>query len=226
MSSQGQNELRFYGQSTLMYWWPVWLVASVIAFLTWKQGIVISGPEFEMRVHPNRGLGVIFLAVLSIVVLVTNVHMRGLTSIVVILSCLLGTMLLAYYKQWEGIFRLYGVTAIYINLTFYVIFVAAHFFLWAFVVFVTDRLSFYRLKPGQLTRENLFGMGRKSWNTSNVRFEKVMDNPFRNWILGLGSGDLVITTIDNEKITIRNVPFLGSKINKMERLIAIQPGSL
>jgi FlaA1/EpsC-like NDP-sugar epimerase len=225
-TSKAEKELRFRGHSSLIYWWPVWATAFILAFITWKRGVVVTGEGVETLVHPDQGLGIVFFAILCAVIFVTNVYMRGMTAVVVVMASLLIVVLLAYFKQWDGVFRLCGVTAIYLNLTFYLLFATVLFVAWVAVVFVFDRLTFYRLKPGQLTEEHLLGVGRKSWNTSNIKFEKIRDDPFRHWILGLGAGDLLITTVQNDKILIRNVFFLGSQIKKMERLIAVQPDSV
>ena len=223
MSNGNHKELRFRGHSDLVFWWPVWVTAFFLAFLTWRHGVSVVGDGIEMSVLPHQGPGVVFFVLLSLVILVTNVCMRGLASVVVILTTLLAVVLLAYFKQWDGLLRLAGLAAVHFSLAFYVLFASVLFVMWMAAFFFYDRLTFYRLKPGQLTQEYLLGVGKKSWNTSNMKFEKVRDDPFRHWILGLGAGDLHITTIQKDTIVIRNVLFLGSKIRKMERLIAIQP---
>ena len=55
--------------------------------------------------------------------------------------------------------------------------------------------------------------------------EKRHTDVFRHWLIGLGSGDLIIRTSGPmpEVIQIRNVLFVRPKIHAIERLIAEQP---
>lgn len=178
MSNGNHKEVLFRGHSDLVYWWPVWITAFILAFLTWRHGVLVTGDGIEMSVLANQGPGVVFFAILSLVILVTNVCMRGLASVVAILAVLLAVVLLAYFKQWDGLLRLVGLTAIHFSLVFYVLFASVLFLMWMAVYFFYDRLTLYRLQPGQFTQEYLLGVGKKSWNTSNMKFEKVRDDPF------------------------------------------------
>jgi hypothetical protein len=68
------------------------------------------------------------------------------------------------------------------------------FLFWLAVVFAFDRMHYWKFPPGRLTYESSFGGGQKSYDTSGMLFEKLRDDPFRHWLLGMGSGDLVIAT--------------------------------
>jgi hypothetical protein len=55
--------------------------------------------------------------------------------------------------------------------------------------------------------------------------EKLRDDVFRHRFLGFGSGDFVIRPFGPQQdvIQIPNVLFLGSKVRRIEHMIATQP---
>lgn len=67
--------LRIYSRWSLIYWWPVWVVGYIMAFLTYMHGKPeqIAGiDQARERIHPSNNLGVIYLLVLFIVILIIN----------------------------------------------------------------------------------------------------------------------------------------------------------
>ncbi|MGE3806736.1 MAG: hypothetical protein AB7K24_18875, partial [Gemmataceae bacterium] len=83
----------------------------------------------------------------------------------------------------------------------------------------------YDVQPGQITHEYFWGAGQRSYDTNNMVIEKHRDDFFRHWVLGLGSGDLYIQTMGGKKDTliIPNVLFVGTKIEELQRMVAIEP---
>jgi lysylphosphatidylglycerol synthetase-like protein (DUF2156 family) len=250
----GPREIRIYGHTLLFYWWPVWLAGYILGLLTYvhdsRLAIVPSGsayvaeeqrkivlpPHKELesstdlkeRVHPNKNLGVIFAVVLFVVILITTVPLRGLSSAIAIMVILLLTVLFAWMNWWDDIFRLFGLLAIHINLGFYLVFSTVLLVAWLLVFFVYDRLSYWRVTPGQITHEFVFGAGQRSFDTGNMAFEKLRDDLFRHWILGFGSGDMVMypmtaASSSREELQIHNVLFVGTKLRKIQELIAEKP---
>ena len=50
--------------------------------------------------------------------------------------------------------------------------------------------------------------------------QKQQNDLFRHWIVGLGSGDLIIpATQAHKEVDMPNVLFIGSKIREIEKLI-------
>jgi hypothetical protein len=65
------------------------------------------------------------------------------------------------------------------------------------------------------------GSGMKSYDTRGIVFEKIRQDLFRHWLLGLGSGDLKITLPgQRDEIYIPNVLFVDSKVRRIQALIA------
>ena len=63
-----------------------------------------------------------------------------------------------------------------------------------------------------------------SYDTDNMVFTKQADL-FRNWILGLGSGDLQRQTMGGRGVVAKvvNVLFLNARMAEIQRLIATRP---
>lgn len=99
------------------------------------------------------------------------------------------------------------------------------FITWVFTGFGFDRLSYWEVTPGQITRRMHFGSGSNSYNTQGMGLEKHRDDIFRHWLLGIGSGDLKIRTsgATHEQIDLLNVLFIGAKVDAMQRVIAEVP---
>jgi len=220
-----EPEVRLYSHSSLFYWWPVWLIGYVFALLTYLQGEKVSIGNYEVWMHPSKNLGVLYTVIFTLVVLITNVTLRGLMSVVVIVSCMFFAVLFAWLDWWETILAWLPYLAMYMNLGFYVFFSTALFICWAAAFFVFDRASYWRISPGQMTFERVIGGGERSYDTRGLVFEKHLVDFFRHQILGLGSGDLRIKTsgAHTEEIYIPNVMFVHRKVAEIQRLIAIKP---
>lgn len=223
-----QRELRIYAHSSILYWWPVWAVGYVMAFLTYSHGNPARSEAAEQAqtwFHPSNNLGVVFLLVLFLVILITNFSVRGLASGMVIMGGLLLTVVLAYIGWWDEVFSWFGNLKIHLSLGAYFWFSTLMLVTWAVTVFGLDRLSYWEVTPGQLTHISLYGAGSQSYNTQGMGLEKHRDDLFRHWLLGFGSGDLKILTsgATRERIDLFNVLFIGSKVEIMQRLIAEVP---
>lgn len=226
-----QRELRIYSHSPILYWWPVWAVGYLMAFLTYSHGNPAQNEAAEQAqtwFHPSNNLGVVFVLVLFLVILITNFSIRGLASGMVIMGGLLLTVVLAYIGWWDEVFSWFSNLKIHLSLGAYFWLSTLMLLTWAVTVFVLDRLSYWEVTPGQLTHISLYGAGSQSYNTQGMGLEKHRDDLFRHWLLGFGSGDLKILTsgASRERIDLFNVLFIGSKVEIMQRLIAEVPEEL
>jgi hypothetical protein len=220
------KELFLISHSNLFYWWPIWVVGYIMALITWLGGDHIRiNATTEVWMHPDKNLGVIFTIIFFLVILITNVSVRGMASVVVILGGIVVVLTLAYFGWWNAVLNAFGALAIYMNLGFYVFFSTVVFLVWGFSFFIYDRLSFYRIRPGQVTHENIIGNLERSHDTRGMLFEKHQSDLFRHWILGFGSGDLEITTTGakSETFYIPNVLFINAKLDIIQRMIAAKP---
>jgi hypothetical protein len=221
------QELRIYSHSTFFYWWPVWLTGYIMALVTRIDGqlVPIGDSGIQVWMHRSKNLGVIFTLLFFLVILITNISLRGMASVVAILSFAFGVLLLAYFGWWEDVLNWMGMVSIYMNMGFYVFFSTLVLIVWAFSVFVYDRFSYWRVTPGQLTHDAVIGGAQKSYDTRGMVFEKHRQDLFRHWVLGLGSGDIQISTTGarRETVSISNVLFVDSKVSAIQKMIAMSP---
>jgi amino acid transporter len=219
------EEVRIYSHSTFFYWRPVWLTGYIMAIVTRLDGQLVQLGNSQVWMHESKNLGVLFTLIFFLVILITNVTLRGLASVVAILAAAFGALLLAYYGWWEEVLNWMGRVSIFMNMGFYVLFSTLVFIVWAFSVFVYDRLSYWRVTPGQLTCDAVVGGAQKSYDARGMVFEKHRQDLFRHWIIGFGSGDIEISTTGarRETFNIPNVLFVDSKVGEIQHMIAMQP---
>jgi hypothetical protein len=219
-------ELRIYSHSNLLYWWPVWVVGFLMAFLTWLNGhpVHFSDGHAEL-VADDRWMGMVFTLVLFLVIFMTNVLFRGVSSVVAVLAILFIVLLLAYLHWWDSIIALLPHLSVHMNMGFYLLFSTLIFLLWAGSVFIYDHMSYYVIRPGQIVSDQVIGGAQKSYDTHGMVFEKNRQDLFRQWILGLGAGDLVIHTMgaQRETLSIPNVIFVDWKVQAIQKMIATRP---
>jgi hypothetical protein len=108
---------------------------------------------------------------------------------------------------------------------FYLLFSASLLAVWLLAFFVFDRLTIWRVRPGQMIEERLVGGQARSYDTNGLVFEKRGQDLFHDIILGMGAGDLTIRTggANKETIQIPNVLLVDRRMKAIERLIAVKP---
>ncbi|HXW21457.1 MAG TPA: hypothetical protein VEK14_00950 [Rhodomicrobium sp.] len=218
-------ELRIYSRSAIFFWWPVWVTGYILAAITYFGGDPLSlSNGTKILVHPNTGLGISYIVILALIMMFTNVRLRGIYSLVGLLVIAFVTVLFAWLGWWDRIFYLIPQLTVYMNFGFYITFSTLLLAIWALRFFLFDRLVFWRVRPGQLTEEHMIGGAEQSYDTRGMLFEQRANDFFRH-IVGLGSADLLLITTGarKEEIDIPNVLFASDKIRVMQRLIAIKP---
>lgn len=214
-----------YGHSWLLYWWPVWVIGYLMALLTWLHPVRVQIGNSSVEFYSKTSLGVIYALVVLVTVLITNSYMRGAASLIVVLVIGFLALLFAYLGWWKDIFDWFGHQVVYMDLGFYIFFSTGLLLIWSLTVFIFDHLSFWRIRPGQVTHEYVLGAVESSYDTDNIVFTKRQDDLFRHWVLGLGSGDLQMQTMGGRGIVakVSNVLFLNAKEGRIRRLIATKP---
>src|SRR5207302_5659578 len=97
---------------------------------------------------PSRGmtasakLGVIYATVLIIIIFVSNVPLRGLWSVIIILGILLLVLICSLAGIWDDIVRVIGLLDIRINAGGYFFISVALLVIWALTVFVFDHRTY------------------------------------------------------------------------------------
>ena len=215
------QEIHVYGHSTLLYWWPAWAFGFVFALLNaGQEKFLATAPGAQ----PSSALGLTYLAVLLLLIVFTNVRLRGINSVVALLSVAFIGVLLAWFGWWDDIARMVPYLSVHMNTGFYLVFSSGLLLIWLFMFFVFDRMTYWRIRPGQMTEESLIGGGAESYDTHGLRFQKLSSDFFRA-MLGFGAGDLKATMAGENGATIElaKVVFVDRKVHAIEKLIAVKP---
>jgi len=222
-------DLRLYSRSTIFYWWPVWVLGYVFAVWTYMQGGYVDIDEVRQDLfHQGSGVGLTFVIVLFFVIIFTNFRLRGIYSVTLLLAIGLTIAVLALVGWWDDVLSFIPYLSVHMNMGFYVVFSTLLLVLWASAFFIFDRIDYYVVRPGQLIRVNRIGGGEETWDARGMLVEERADDYFRHYVLGLGSGDITLTTAGakNETIYIRNVLFADSKVDVIQKLVAVEPDRL
>ena len=176
---------------------------------------------FPAKVSQHAWLGPVFLVGLILTMLITNVPMRGLLSFIVIILVVVIALLASLFKVWDDIFEAFGNLRIYINMAGYLFIGVTVFVLWLLATFVFDRRTYVIFTPGQIRVCEHIGASVQTYNTMGVSLEKQRDDLFRHYILGFGSGDLIlhVPSADKHAIRLPNVLFIGWRLKEIENML-------
>jgi hypothetical protein len=180
----------------------------------------------QMRRKPSfisldARIGAIYCVVLLLVIGITNVPLRGLWSVVVIVTIILVAVIIALIPDaWDKIFEAIGGLHIYIGMAGYLFISIVLFLMWCVSMFVFDRQIYIIFEPGQMKVCEEVGAGEKAYDTQGMSIEKQRSDMFRHWVLGLGSGDLTVLTsgATPHQITLNNVLFISKKLQMIEAM--------
>jgi hypothetical protein len=151
-------------------------------------------------------------------------------SVVVIVSVVLLSIILWLAQWWEVILGWVGGLHIFLNMGGYLFLSTVLFIIWLVTVFFFDRQTYMIFTPGQLKVREQIGGGEVAYDTRGMVITHLRDDLFRHWILGLGSGDLIVRTAGahSHEFHMSNVLFVGKKmqqIEEMQRDVPIVSGS-
>jgi hypothetical protein len=180
---------------------------------------------FPLHMTTIKGLGVLWAAVLIVVILITNVPLRGMWSVVIIVALVMLIIIVTVAQVWDPIINAVEFLDIRINAGGYLAMSLALFIIWALAVFLFDRQIYIMFVPGMMKVRDTIGGGETAYDTTGMMVEHLRDDPFRHWILGLGSGDLVVhpSGPQSREIRLNNVLFVGRKMEAIEKLKTLKP---
>jgi hypothetical protein len=179
----------------------------------------------HLHISTSKSNGVFFIIVLLLVIVVTNVPLRGLWSVVVLVTIILLSIIFHLAEWWEPILDALNRLHVYINAAGYLVFSIVLFIAWAIVFFLFDQQIYMVFTPGQLRVREEIGGGESAYDTAGMVIQKQRNDLFRHWILGLGSGDLVVTTVGAtaHHFNLPNVLFVGHKVHLLEDMLREKP---
>ncbi len=182
----------------------------------------LKGDPFKVHVSSNHSLGALFVIALLLVIFITNVPLRGLWSVIVIVTLGLGTIIISLMPGWwDRIFSALFDLHIHINLAGYLFIGFGLLLLWLFTMYFFDRQIYMVFNPGQLKVCLEIGGGETAYDTMGMVIQRQRDDLFRHWILGLGSGDLIVRTsgAHSHEFHMENVLNVSSKLREIEEMM-------
>jgi hypothetical protein len=179
-------------------------------------------PHIHMTNHQT--LGVIFVTVLLLVIVITNVPLRGMWSLIVIISVILLALILHLANLTDVIRTYANYLDIRINGAGYLFVSTVLFLIWFATVMFFDQRVYIIFGARQLRVCTEIGSGEKVYDAMGLALEKQQSDWFRHWLLGMGAGDLVVKTSGAQAHTfdLPNVLFIRAKIRAIERLMQRQ----
>jgi hypothetical protein len=177
--------------------------------------------RFGPHVSSKPWMGPIFLMILCLVIIITNVPLRGLWSLVVTISLVMIALIISLFGWWDDIFSKLFDLHVFINMAGYLFIASVVFTGWAIATFIFDKRSYIIFTPGQIKVCEQLGGREKVYDTTGMTIEKHRDDWFRHIFLGFGSGDLSVRTAgaDRHEIIMPNVALVGFKIGPIEQLL-------
>jgi hypothetical protein len=175
----------------------------------------------RLRMAASNNPGMIFAVTLCLVIVISNIHLRGLWSVVAILAIALGAILLAALGLWDIILGALGMIDIHINALGYVAISLFLLAIWALTYLLYDRRMSTVFSRGQVRVREAIGGGETTYDILGMRVEKHTDDVFRHWLLGFGSGDLTVRTsgTNASKLEIPNVLRVNHKLELIRRML-------
>jgi hypothetical protein len=175
----------------------------------------------KLRTYPGKNLGVLFATVLLLVLVFTNIPLRGMWSWMVIFLVIALTIIFALADWWGYILTTFSLLDIRINAGGYFYISGILFGIWLFTTMFFDKQIYMVFTPGQFKVCTEVGGGEQVYSTVGMTLEKQRSDLFRHWILGLGSGDLIVKTTGAQAhhFEMSNVLFVGRKVQQIEDMV-------
>jgi hypothetical protein len=149
-------------------------------------------PRLTMTASNNPGI--IFALTLCMLVVVTHIELRGVWTVIAIVSLALIAVILAIFGLWDWLFAALLVLDVHISAAGYLAISLFMLILWLVCFFLYDRPEYMVFTRGQLRVRQVIGVGEMVFDTRGMVLEKKRDALFRHWLLGFGSGDLIVNT--------------------------------
>lgn len=179
----------------------------------------------HLRMTATKGMGVLYCIILILVIVITNVPLRGLWSVIAIVGIILLALIFQLAGWWDEILRSFSLLDIRLNMGAYFFIATVLFVAWVVTISIFDRQVYIVFTPRQLKVCTEIGGGEKVYDAFGLHLEKQRSDLFRHWILGLGSGDLIVKTSGAQQhhFDLPNVLFIGRKVAQIEELIRRAP---
>jgi hypothetical protein len=190
-TQKGVTEVRIYQHSPIIYWWIVWAYGFVCSALTYLQGDrLVIGEGKPLFIHPSPWLGLSFTLLLLVVIVATTVRARGINALFLILLIAAAATGTYFLMKMPGLWATPPSLLVHMNLAFYLLVSTVLFVVWFAIVFIFDRLSYWRFRATQVERvqkfSSILGRAPESWSVMHIRLTRHSDDLIAHKVLGLG----------------------------------------
>jgi hypothetical protein len=174
-----------------------------------------------MTVTSNNSLGVIFVLTLLVVALASTILLRGLVSLIALVLLIAAVIILALLNWWNPLLAWLGGLDIRMNAAGYLAVGIPLLVAWLAIVFVYDRATYMVFDQGQIRFVQEVGDAEVAIQSEGAIVEKKRNDVFRHWLLGFGTGDLMIRMggTNGPTIELENVININSKLGLIQRLV-------
>jgi hypothetical protein len=175
----------------------------------------------RLRMLASSDPGIIWATTLCLVIVLSQISLRGLWSVIMILTIAFVTILLALMGLWGPILHTVRVIDIHITGSSYLSISLFLFAVW-FVTFVFfDRKTYMVFTRGQLRVRKAISQGETVYDTRGMVVQRHRDDLFRHWLLGFGSGDLTVLTAGSTPMQLEwpNVLGIGRKLQLIHTML-------
>jgi hypothetical protein len=175
----------------------------------------------RLRMMASNEPGVIWASILCVVVVISQVPLRGLWSLILIMILVFTSILLALLELWAPILQVIWVIDIHITGFSYLAISLFLFFVWVITFFFFDRQVYMVFTRGQLRVRLAISMGETVYDTRGMVVQRHRDDLFRHWLLGFGSGDLTVRPAgpSAQPLELRNVLGIGRKLQRIHTML-------
>jgi hypothetical protein len=144
-----------------------------------------------------------------------------MVSVVAVVAVVALAVAFAWFGWWGEILGFLGGLEIRLNAAGYLCIGVPLFLAWLAVVLVYDRQHYVIFGPGQIRYVLEVGDGEVVMPAEGAIVEKKRSDLFRHWVLGLGSGDLVIRSggPGGPTIVLENVLHIRRKLAVIDKLL-------
>jgi hypothetical protein len=176
----------------------------------------------HLHISTFKSLGVTFVLVLLLVVTITNVPLRGMWSLLIIVTLVSLTIIFIVLGWMDLILIWFYLLDVRINMAGYMTISLFLLVIWLVALLIFDKQRYITFTPGQFKVCDEIGGGEQVYSTDGMTLQKQRSDFFRHYILGIGSGDLIVRTAgaQGHHYDLPNVLFINQKVKQIEELIA------
>jgi hypothetical protein len=178
----------------------------------------------RLHIARDKGFGVLFATILILVIIITNIPLRGMWSVMIIFVVIAAVIIFWLAGWWGPILRNLNYLDIRINAGGYFFISGILCAIWLLTMFLFDKRVYMVFMPGQFKVCTEVGGGEQVYSTIGMTLERQRSDLFRHWIIGMGSGDLIVKTTGAQahQFEMDNVLFIGRKVQRIEDMLKKQ----